>query len=143
MTASQPKSRSPQTRRPDRSPAPMYRDLPDPLWLKGLMVTQNLTILSALVLVGTLLAVYGWSVHTQAQWNREYQKLQLLKRQERKLSAAIETFENEMVANLQRYTGSLVREDRSQSLYLNAPPPAPTPPTPRPDPAPIRPIRGY
>lgn len=138
----QAKNQNPKTQNIDRGTTPP-KELPDPLWLKGLIVTQNLTIITSLLLVGSLLALYGWSVHTQAQWNREYQKLQLLKRQERKLATAIETFENDMVANLQRYTGNLVREDRSQSLYL----PNQTVPTPPPHPATqtqtVRPIRGY
>ncbi|MFN3927539.1 MAG: hypothetical protein ACK4QL_09510 [Pseudanabaenaceae cyanobacterium] len=95
--------------------------LPEPLWLKGLIATQQVSITTAVLLTASLLAVYGWSVHTQAQWNQQYQKLQLLKRQERKLAGAIETFENDLVANLNRYTNGLIKEDRSQSIYLEIP----------------------
>jgi hypothetical protein len=127
------------------------RELPEPMWLKGLTVLQKLSLGTATLLTTAALISYSWSVHTQAQWNQQYQKLQILKRQERNLSAAIETFENDLVQNLSRYVPGLVRESREQSWYVivepnaipTVPPASAVPPSLTPTLTPPQPIRGY
>jgi len=128
---------------------PLPRELPEPVWLKGLTFLQKISLGTATLLTTAALISYSWSVHTQAKWNQEYQKLQVLKRQERNLSAAIETFENDLVANLSLYVPSLVRESREQSWYVTVAPtaiptvlPARTVPV-SPASLPVQPIRGY
>ncbi len=136
---------------PNRKSVPLPRELPEPTWLGGLTFLQKVALGTATLLTSAALLSYSWSVHTQTQWNKEYQKLQLLKRQERNLSAAIETLENDLVQNLPRYVPGLVRESRDHSWYITVPPSAiPTVPpvsavrsTPALNLPPMQPVRGY
>jgi len=122
------------------------RELPEPMWLKGLTVLQKISLGTAALLTTAALISYSWSVHTQTQWNQQYQKLQILKRQERNLSAAIETFENDLVQNLTRYVPGLLRESRERTWYITIEPSATTsipPAVPAPRLIPVPPSRGY
>ncbi len=125
------------------------RELPEPMWLKSLTLLQKISLGTAALLTTAALISYSWSVHTQAQWNQQYQKLQILKRQERNLSAAIETFENDLVQNLTRYVPGLMRESREQSWYVTVEPsaipsvPPAVPVAPSPSFIPVPPSRGY
>jgi len=121
------------------------RELPEPMWLKSLTFLQKTTLGTAALLTSAALLSYSWSVHTQAQWNQQYQKLQILKRQERNLSAAIETFENDLVENISRYVPDVVRESREKTWYITIEPSAiPTPPPVVPAVSlPSPPSRGY
>jgi len=128
----------------NKTPVPLPRELPEPQWLGSLIFLQKLVLGTATLLTSAALISYSWSVHTHTQWNQQYQKLQMLKRQERGLTVAIETLENDLVQNLPHYESGLVRETRERSWYITVDPkPIPTPPDPTPTSPPLLPIRGY
>ena len=93
-----------------------------PLWLRVLMTTQKLSIVATVLLTVSVFAIYGWTVYAQEQWNQQYKKLEQLKRQERQLTNATGSFDNEMMQSIQKKPGELVRERPEQSIFLQAAP---------------------
>lgn len=101
---------------------PRTNSFPLPMWLKVLIVTQKISITTTVLLACTVFAIYGWTVYAHDQWNQQYKKLELLKRQERQLTNAAGSFNNEMLQSIQNKPGDLVRESPSKSLFLEAAP---------------------
>lgn len=93
-----------------------------PLWLRLLMSTQKLSIVVTVLLTVSVFAIYGWTVYAQEQWNQQYKKLEQLKRQERQLTAAEGSFNNELMRSAEKNPGELVRERPEQSIFLQAAP---------------------
>jgi hypothetical protein len=86
------------------------------------MATQKLSIAATVLLTVSVFAIYGWTVYAQEQWNQQYKKLEQLKRQERQLTNAAGTFDNEMLGSIQKKPGELVRESPEKSIFLQAAP---------------------
>jgi hypothetical protein len=86
------------------------------------MTTQRLSIVATVLLTLSVFAIYGWTVYAQEQWNQQYKKLEQLKRQERQLTNATGSFDNEMMQSIQKKPGELVRERPEQSIFLQAAP---------------------
>jgi hypothetical protein len=101
---------------------PRANAFPLPLWLRVLMSTQKLSIVVTVLLTMSVFAIYGWTVYAQEQWNQQYKKLEQLKRQERQLTAAEGSFDNDMLRSVQKKPGELVRERPEQSIFLQAAP---------------------
>lgn len=101
---------------------PRTNSFPLPLWLRVLMTTQKLSIAATVLLTVSVFALYGWTVYAQEQWNQQYKKLEQLKRQERQLTNAAGTFDNEMLRSIQKKPGELVRESPEKSIFLQAAP---------------------
>jgi hypothetical protein len=114
---------------------PRTSGFPLPLWLRLLLTTQKLAIVSTVLLTISVFAIYGWTVYAQEQWNQQYKKLEQLKRQERQLTNAQGSFNNEMMQSIQNKPGELVRERPEQSLFLQAAPLRPKRETALPNPA--------
>jgi hypothetical protein len=85
-------------------------------------MVQKLSITSTVLLTLSVFAVYGWTVYAQESWNQQYKKLEELKRQERQLTAAEEAFDHNLIDNVQKKPGNLVRERPEQSLFIQAAP---------------------
>jgi hypothetical protein len=101
---------------------PRTNSFPLPLWLRVLMTTQKLSIAATVLLTVSVFAIYGWTVYAQEQWNQQYKKLEQLKRQERQLTNAAGSFDNEMLQSIQKKPGDLVRESPEKSIFLQAAP---------------------
>lgn len=101
---------------------PRANAFPLPLWLRVLMSTQKLSIAVTVLLTLSVFTIYGWTVYAQEQWNQQYKKLEQLKRQERQLTAAEGSFDNDMLRSVQKKPGELVRERPEQSIFLQAAP---------------------
>lgn len=101
---------------------PRTNGFPLPLWLRLLMSTQKLSIALTVMLTVSVFAIYGWTVYAQEQWNQQYKKLEQLKRQERQLTSAEGSFDNELLRSVQNKPGDLVRERPDQSIFLQAAP---------------------
>ncbi|MEI6330741.1 MAG: hypothetical protein ACOYN8_01390 [Pseudanabaena sp.] len=101
---------------------PRTNGLPLPLWLRVLMSTQKLSIAVTIILTISVFAIYGWTVYAQEQWNQQYKKLEQLKRQERQLTSAEGSFDNNLLRSVQNKPGDLVRERPEQSIFLQAAP---------------------
>jgi len=86
------------------------------------MTTQKLSIVATVLLTISVFAIYGWTVYAQEQWNQQYKKLEQLKRQERQLTNAAGSFDNEMLQSIQKKPGDLVRESPEKSIFLQAAP---------------------
>lgn len=101
---------------------PRTNAFPLPLWLRILMSTQKLSIVVTVLLTLSVFTIYGWTVYAQEQWNQQYKKLEQLKRQERQLTAAEGSFDNDLLRSAQKNPGQLVRERPEQSIFLQAAP---------------------
>ncbi len=101
---------------------PRTNSFPLPLWLRVLMTTQKLSIAATVLLTVSVFVIYGWTVYAQEQWNQQYKKLEQLKRQERQLTNAAGSFDNEMLRSIQKKPGDLVRESPEKSIFLQAAP---------------------
>ena len=101
---------------------PRTNSFPLPLWLRLLITTQKLSIAATVSLTVSMFIIYGWTVYAQEQWNQQYKKLELLQRQERQLTNAAGSFNNEMLQSIQKKPGDLVRESPEKSIFLQAAP---------------------
>ncbi|PZV16501.1 MAG: hypothetical protein DCF20_08300 [Pseudanabaena sp.] len=86
------------------------------------MTTQKLSIAATVLFTISVFVIYGWTVYSQEQWNQQYKKLEQLKRQERQLTNAAGSFDNEMLQTIQKKPGDLVRESSEKSIFLQAAP---------------------
>ena len=101
---------------------PKTNSFPLPLWLRVLMTTQKLSIAATVLLTISVFVIYGWTVYAQEQWNQQFKKLEQLNRQERQLTNAAGSFDNEMLQSVQKKPGDLVRESPEKSIFLQAAP---------------------
>ena len=101
---------------------PRTNSFPLPLWLRVLISTQKLSILLTVSLTLSVFIIYGWTVYAQEQWNQQYKKLEQLKRQERQLTTAEGSFDNDILQSVQKNPKDLVRERPEQSIFLQAAP---------------------
>jgi len=101
---------------------PRTNSFPLPLWLRLLLTTQKISIAATVLLTIFVFVIYGWTVYAQDQWNQQYKKLEQLKRQERQLTNAEGSFDNDMLRSVQKKPGELVRERPEQSIFLQASP---------------------
>lgn len=128
--SSQPPDRKSKRGQASRQPAsnrnvkrlPRTNSFPLPLWLRVLMTTQKLAIGTTVLLTISVFVIYGWTVYAQEQWNQQYKKLEQLKRQERQLTNAAGSFDNEMLQSVQKKPRDLVRESPEKSIFLQAAP---------------------
>lgn len=109
---------------------------PVPNWLKFLISFQRLSITTTVLLTVAVFGVYSWTVYAQESWNKEYKKLEELKRLERNFTTTEGLLEHSMVGEAQQTSKQkLVRETPEQSIFLQSaparplavPPPAPNP----------------
>jgi hypothetical protein len=119
---------------------------PLPIWLKLLMKVQQGSTVMTLLLMGTVLAIYGWTVFTQQRWGHEYRRWGALQKHEQQLMATNEVLKNQMAQQAENPQAGFVAPDPSSMIFL-----APAAPRPAiqpdieaytPEPIPNRPL-GY
>jgi hypothetical protein len=98
-----------------------------------------------MLVVGALIT-YGWTVYTQEQWGKEFDRLEALKTKERELISTNEVLKNQMAEQAEKPTAGLLLPDPSNAIFLTPapqrPPVKPRPVAPGAEPDPIRPL-GY
>jgi hypothetical protein len=96
---------------------------PVPNWLKFLISFRRLSITTTVLLTVAVFGVYSWTVYAQESWNKEYKKLEELKRLERNLTATEGLLEHSMVGEAQQTSKQrLVRETPGQAIFLQSEP---------------------
>lgn len=104
------------------------------LWLTLLVWLQRGSGVVTLMLVVGALITYGWTVYTQEQWGKQFDKLESLKKKERQLVSANEVLKNQMAEQAERPTAGLLLPDPSNAIFL-----APAPQRPAVKPRPVAP----
>jgi hypothetical protein len=96
---------------------------PVPKWLQFLISTQRLSITVTVLLTVAVFGVYSWTVYAQEAWNKQYRRLEELKRHERNLTATEGILENSLIRDAQKNPNQrLVRETPGQSIFLQSTP---------------------
>ena len=130
--------RSPLKAMPDR--------IPLPVWLRALKKIENLSVIVALLLVGSAVITYGWAVYSQQLWGKNYSRLDNLRRDERQLLKGSELMKNDIARHNDPKQYGLVPRSSEHSVVIPPAPLRPAPPTrnigPDPKAKPITPI-GY
>jgi hypothetical protein len=98
-----------------------------PVWLKSLLFVQRSSDVITFLLIAATLALYSWTVYTQQQWTKEYDKLQNLQRNERQLTTTNEGIKNQLAQQAEKPASGMVAPDPRSTIYLQ--------------PAPQRPVR--
>lgn len=100
----------------------VVRSLPQqpsaPAWLLGLMVAHRGSSAIALLMLAAALTVYGWTVHTQQLWGREYHRLRNLQQQERQLTVANEALKNNLAQQAEDPSSALRPPSPSDTIFL-------------------------
>ncbi|MBW4515539.1 MAG: hypothetical protein KME11_09970 [Timaviella obliquedivisa GSE-PSE-MK23-08B] len=131
-TSTLPNLRPPEPRRPESAnafdlkpqvrPTPRVTPLPQPrpvpAWLKLLMKVQQGSTVMTLVLMGAVLAIYGWTVFTQQRWGQEYRRWGALQKQEQQLMATNEVLKNQMAQQAETPKTGLVAPSPSSMIFL-------------------------
>lgn len=91
---------------------------PVPAWLKLLMKVQRGSTVMTLLLMGTVLAIYGWTVFTQQRWGHEYRRWGALQKHEQQLMATNEVLKNQMAQQAETPKAGLVAPDPSSMIFL-------------------------
>lgn len=86
--------------------------------LKILMFLNNSSCLCSLLLIGTVLTVFGLTVTIPKTWHQEYVKLKRLQREERQLTAANETIKNELLDSVEANQPHLVYPKPKNTVFL-------------------------
>jgi hypothetical protein len=118
---------------PSRAPlAPQtaaVRTLPKPaptsIWMKRLVSLQRGSTALSFVLVSAVLGVYSWTVYSQHVWSQEYQRLEQLQENERKLITSNEMLKSEMAQQAEQPGAGLIPPTLDQSIFLDPAPPRP------------------
>ncbi|NJR38634.1 MAG: hypothetical protein HC781_07030 [Leptolyngbyaceae cyanobacterium CSU_1_4] len=109
-------------REPQARPVPRVTALPQPrpvpAWLKLLIRVQQGSTVMTLLLMGTVLAIYGWTVLTQQRWGYEYRRWGALQKHEQQLMATNEVLKNQMAQQAEMPKAGLVAPSPSNMIFL-------------------------
>ena len=103
-----------------------------PLWLRSLMGVQMASSIVTILLAGSSLTIYGWTIYGQAKWTEEYQQLQQMRRKEQQISVAKEKKKNQIAEQASTPDTGLVSQESVKRIFLQPAPPRPAPNAPRP-----------
>ncbi|MDJ0555564.1 MAG: hypothetical protein QNJ68_14190 [Microcoleaceae cyanobacterium MO_207.B10] len=103
-----------------------------PLWLRSLMGVQMASSIMTILLAGSSLTIYGWTIYSQSKWTEEYQQLQQLRRQEQQISVANELLKNQIAEQASTPDTGLVSQDSVKRIFLQPAPPRPASIPPKP-----------
>ena len=92
---------------------------PVPAWLRLLMKVQQGSTVMTLLLMGTVLAIYGWTVFTQQRWGHEYRRWGALQKHEQQLMATNEVLKNQMAQQAESPKAGFVAPDPSSMIFLS------------------------
>jgi hypothetical protein len=93
-----------------------------PVWLKTLLFVQRSSDVITFLLIAATLALYSWTVYTQQQWTKEYDKLQTLQRNERQLTTTNEGIKNQLAQQAEKPETGMVAPDPRNTIYLQPAP---------------------
>lgn len=91
---------------------------PVPAWLKFLIKVQQGSTVMTLLLTGTVLVIYGWTVFTQQRWGHEYRRWGALQKHEQQLMATNEVLKNQMAQQAEVPKTGLVAPNPSSMIFL-------------------------
>jgi hypothetical protein len=123
----------------DQSVVHAFRPKPKPLWLMMMIRTQQATSALTLLLITSVLVIYGWTVYIQQRWGYEYARLETLKKRERQITSANELLKNQIAEQAESPTTGLLLPDPSNAIFL-APAPQRPPVEPKTEVAPAAPM---
>ena len=107
---------------------PLPSAMPMPAWLKLLKKTEQASLMLTSLFVTGAVFTYGWSMYSQQQWGKEYQRLDHLRLNERQLSTSSEWIKNDIARKNDPKSHGLVPRTRDSIVVI---PPAPIrPPLP-------------
>jgi hypothetical protein len=119
-----PKSKFPPQKLAKLRISPLVTETPV-MWVQWLTTWQRYTSAIALILISATLSTYGAIVYSQQLWNREYQKLQSLQRQERELTTAEELLKNQLAETAVTPNQGLIPPTPENNVFLEAVPQRP------------------
>ncbi|MGB7444009.1 MAG: hypothetical protein WA919_23335 [Coleofasciculaceae cyanobacterium] len=89
-----------------------------PIWLRSLIFCKRSSDCVTLLLVGATLAVYSWTVYSQQQWAKEYQKLESLQRDERHITKTNEVLKDQLAQQAESPATGMVVPSPAQTIFL-------------------------
>jgi hypothetical protein len=101
-------------------PLPQPRPLPS--WVRLLVRLQKTSSILTFLLMGSVLAVYGWTVFTQQQWGQEYRRWEALQKREQQLMATSEVLKNQMAQQAEEPKVGLIAPNPSTMIFLSPAP---------------------
>ncbi|MBF2080057.1 MAG: hypothetical protein IGR76_16445 [Synechococcales cyanobacterium T60_A2020_003] len=126
QSSAQPKLRPSTVRANKRATQASVRSLPQPLsqplWLQMLIYAQKGSTVLMVSSVAAMLSVYGWTVHIQDSWGRDYQKLQSLLQQERQLTTSNEALKQQIAKMAEDPSARMALPAPSQMLFVDPAP---------------------
>jgi len=93
-----------------------------PVWLKSLLFVQRSSDVITFLLIAATLTLYSWTVYTQQQWTKEYDKLQTLQRDERQLTTTNEGIKNQLAQQAEKPEAGMVTPNPRNTIYLQPAP---------------------
>ena len=104
--------------------------MPLPVWLRALKKIEKLSIIVALLLVGSAVVTYGWAVYSQQLWGKNYSRLDTLRRNERQLLKGSELMKNDIARRTDPKQYGLVPRNSDHIVVIPSAPLRPAPPAP-------------
>ena len=105
-----------------RTRATTLRHLPTmrslPRWLHSLIRVQKFSLLVALGLSVSALAVYGWTFYSQHRWGQQYHQLEELRRTDRQMSAYIGVMKDDIASQAGRSHNNLVPKSPATLIFV-------------------------
>ncbi|AFY62157.1 hypothetical protein [Synechococcus sp. PCC 6312] len=92
-----------------------------PLWLKSLLVLQWGTGGAAVLVLASLLPIYGLAAFHQHQWGQAYKNLTELEQQERQLQIAHQAQRYQVAERIERQPAGFVPQSPKQVLFIPRP----------------------
>lgn len=100
-----------------------------PVWLRALKKIEKLSIIVALLLVGSAVITYGWAIYSQQLWGKNYSRLDTLRRDERQLLKGSELMKNDIARRTDPKQYGLVPRNSDHMVVIPSAPLRPAPPT--------------
>lgn len=89
-----------------------------PSWLIDLYTLYHYSYAITFLLVGIVLVIYGWTVHSQKLWGQSYRKIQKLQRDERQLIKTNEVLKNKMAQESEKPNIGLSSPNTNKTIFL-------------------------
>lgn len=91
-----------------------------PLFVQILFLLQKTSILLTFGAISTTLVMYGLTVYNQQFWNRQYQQLQQLQRQERNVIGFNEALKANIAASANKGNQNLIDLTSEKTIYIHS-----------------------
>lgn len=101
----------------------IIEDFSAPMWLKGMVFLQKTSLISCLVMVGSMLTVYGMTVYAPQIWTKEFNRLKQLQKDERQIISTNEVVKQQLVDQSGKNGNGLVNPNPLKPpIFLEATP---------------------